>query len=388
MKPWLKALVFLCLCWPARGIAQETEPIWKVDIEDRYEFQPFDRAINFRWTLHQGVQFISPESILLYQVNRSRGPAKLSARNASGGSGNFDLEIRVLNARDGSDINSIELPTNAEFSKVIATHDGKFIVRTGDILYLYSAKLERLASRALPLKRRASEEAWQIGVSPSGEELVLVHQQVFHRNAVSPTSTIEKAASDVEVLNADTLQQVKHFSLPAAWDNWSAADHFLLTSTPMPSASATMFGVLDYDGKWSPLVPDWYSAKQPCRYQLAALGHDLFAAFGCGYFSIFTRTGDKILLLKNKSDDFVSAVMEGGNYYAIEVEHRTILYETATNLPVARSQPRHVDLYELKGSKPLLSVPLHGNNIYYAVSSLGNLVLVDGRSLTFFAPKR
>jgi hypothetical protein len=277
---WMKTLILLCLCWPSFGIAETPEPKWKVDLRERYEFQAFDRTINFRWTLHQGLLFISPERILVYQVNRSRGPARLAARDASGGSGNFILEIRVLNARDGSEVKSLELPTNADFSKVMATRDGKFIVRTGDIVYLYSADFERLASRALPLKRQVAEEGWQIGVSPSGEEVALVHQQIFKRDPMSPTSNVEKAEADVEILNADTLQLIKSFAVPAFLAAWYAADHVLLSSSPTPTAAPATFGLLDFDGRWSPLMPDWYSAKQPCSYQAAALDRRLFAAFG------------------------------------------------------------------------------------------------------------
>ena len=136
--------------------------------------------------------FISPERLLVYQVNRSRATTKLAPRDASGGSGNFILEIKILNAADGSEIKSLQLPTNAEFSKVLATRDGKFIVRTGDILYLYSADFTRLASHALPLKRQVQEEGWQIGVSPSGDEVELVHQQILKRSAISPLQRWKK----------------------------------------------------------------------------------------------------------------------------------------------------------------------------------------------------
>ncbi|MGZ4876006.1 MAG: hypothetical protein ACXV5R_12600, partial [Candidatus Angelobacter sp.] len=185
MKTWIKAIALLCLCWSACAGAESAQPKWTADLRQRYEFQAFDRTINFRWTLHQGVLFISPERVLVYQVNRSRGAAKLAARDASGGSGNFILEIKVLNAQDGSEVKSLQLPTNAEFSKVIATRDGRFIVRTGDVLYLYSADFTRLASHALPLKRQVQEEGWQIGVSPSGDEVQLVHQQIIKRSALS-----------------------------------------------------------------------------------------------------------------------------------------------------------------------------------------------------------
>src|SRR5579871_6312929 len=144
MKTWIKALVLLCV--PVLGAAQSTEPAWKINLTEKYGFQAFDRTINFRWTLHQGVVFLSPERILVYQVNRSRAPVKLSGRDASGGSGNFILQIKVLSAKDGSQIKSIDLPTNADFSKIMATRDGKFIIRTGDVLYLYSADFAKLAS--------------------------------------------------------------------------------------------------------------------------------------------------------------------------------------------------------------------------------------------------
>ena len=386
MKVGMKILVLLCLCGPVSGMGEGPEPAWKVDLR-RYEFQAFDRTINFGWTLHQHVLFISPERVLVYQVNRSRGPAKLAARDASGGSGNFLLEIRVLNARDGTDVKSLDLATNAEFSKVMATHDGKFIVRTGDILYLYSADFERLASRPLPLKRQVQEEGWQISVSPSGEEVALVHQQIFKRNALSPTSSIERAQADVEILNADTLQAIKTFSLPAFLVSWSAADHFLLSSSPTPTAPAATFGLLDFEGKWSPLLPEWYSDKQPCAYQAEPLDQQRFAAYGCGHLSVFSRTGEKVFSLKTGSREFVGSVMGVGDYLAIQFERHAILSKTSANIPVATAQPLRLDLYDVKIGKPLMSVALHTSNAYYAISASGALVVVDGTSLAYFAPK-
>lgn len=387
MKAWKKALALACLCWPALGSVQGAEPKWKVDLRQRYEFQAFDRTINFRWTLHQDVIFLSPERLLVYQVNRLRGPARLAPRDASGGSGNFILEIKVLNAEDGKDIKSLDLPTNAEFSKVIATRDGRFIVRTGDIVYLYSANFERLASRALPLQRQVQEEGWQIGVSPSGDEVDLVHQQIFKRDAISPTSRIEKAEADIEVLSADNLQSIKSFSLPVFLPVWYAADHALLSPSPTAWAAAATFGLLALDGQWSPLKPDWSSAEHPCTYQAAALEHQLFAAFGCGNLSVFSRTGEKLFALKTGSKEFVGSVQGGGNYLVVEWERRFIRHDTSANIPIAMAQPLRLDLYELRNVKPLLSVALHSSNIYYAISARGDLAVVDGTALTLFAAK-
>lgn len=386
MKKYIKLVVLICFCWSYAG-AQSAQPKWKIDLTERYGFQAFDRTINFRWTLHQGVIFLSPERVLVYQVNRSRGETRLARRDASGGSGNFILQIKVLDAKNGSEVKSFDLPTNADFSKVMPTHDGKFIVRTGDILYLYSANFERLAERSLPLERQVQEEAWQIGVSPSGRKVALVHQQIFRRNPVSPTSAIVRASSDIQILDADTLKLIEEFTVPSYWDYWNESDELLLASTPQPSASSPgLFGEFTVDGTWSPLLPSWYSAKQACPYQLAALAHNLFAAFGCGHFSVFPRAGANVFLMKNKSDDFVATLMQAGEYYAIEIDHR-IIFRTANNVPVPQSQPLHVDLYNLKGTAALMSIPVHNSNIYFAVSEQGSMIVGDGTSLAYFALK-
>ena len=384
MKMWIKLVALLCLC-SACASPQSAQPKWKIDLTQRYGFQAFDRTINFRWTLHQGVLFISPERLLVYQVNRSRAATKLQARDASGGSGNFILEIKVLDAQDGSEIKSLQLPTNAEFSKVLATRDGKFIVRTGDILYLYSADFTRLASHPLPLKRQVQEEGWQIGVSPSGDEVELVHQQILKRSAISPTSKVEKAQADIEILSSDNLETIKSFSLPWFLVAWSAADQALLSSSPTTWAPAASFGLLGFDGQWTPLMPDWASSEHPCTYQAAALEHRLFAAYGCGNLSVFPRTGERLFFLKTGTKEFVNSVLGGGDYLAIQWERRSVRRDTAANIPIAMAQPLRLDLYGLRSSQPLLSLALHHNNIYYAVSQNGALAVVDGTSLDLYS---
>jgi hypothetical protein len=386
MKTWIKTLALFCLC-SACACAQSAQPKWRIDLTQHYGFQAFDRTINFRWTLHQGLLFISPERVLVYQVNRSREKTKLAPRDASGGSGNFILEIKILNAADGTEIKSLQLPTNAEFSKVLATHDGKFIVRTGDILYLYSADFTRLASHSMPLKRQAQEEGWQIGVSPSGDEVQLVHQQIIKRSAISPTSKVEKAQADIEILSADNLETIKSFGLP--WflaDNWHAADHALLSSSPTMWAPAASFGLLTFDGQWTPLMPDWTSAEHPCSYQEVALEHKLFVAYGCGNFSVFPQTGEKLFFLKTGTKEFVNSVQGGGDYMAIQWDRHVVRRDAAANIPIAVAQPLRVDLYQIQSSQPLLSVALRHSNIYYAVSQSGLLAVVDGTSLDVYSP--
>jgi hypothetical protein len=385
MKSWIKIVALLCL-GSVCATAQSAQAKWKVDLTEKYGFQAFDRTINFRWTLHQGLLFISPDRVLVYQVNRLRGTTKLAPRDASGGSGNFILDIKVLNAADASEIKSLQLPTNAEFSKVLATHNGQFIVRTGDILYLYSADFTRLASHPLPLKRQVQEEGWQIGVSSSGDEVQSVHQQILKRSAISPTSKVEKAQADIEILSADNLETIKSFSLPWFLASWSGADRALLSSSPTSYSPSASFGLLTFDGQWTPLLPDWASSEHPCAYQAVALEHKLFAAFGCGNLSVFPQTGERLFFLETGTKEFVNSVLGGGDYMAIQWEHHSIRRDTSANIPIAVAQPLRIDLYNIRSSNPLLTVPLHHNNIYYAVSQNGALAVVDGTSLNLYSP--
>jgi hypothetical protein len=310
--------------------------------------------------------------------------ARLATRDASGGGGNFTMTATILDIHDGREIKQLRFPTNPEFSKVMATRDGKFIVRTGDVLYLYSADFERLASRNLPLKRKVIEEAWQIGVSPSGGEVILVHQQVFHRNQLTVESVVDSADADVEVLNADTLETTKKFSLLWFLHAWTPGENFLVSSAPQPSPDSGTFGLLDFEGKWSVLKPDWYSDKNPCSYQMEALDHQLLVAYGCGNLSVFSQSGEKAFSLKTSSKELVGAVAGSGNRMAVLFERRTMMTPTSGNVPIFVNQPLRIDIFELKTKNRELSAALHGDRIYYALSAQGTLAVVDGAVLYVF----
>ena len=387
MRRWALALLLLS-CWPTRGNAKDNQPRWHINLREKYGFESFDRAFVSIWSRQQDVVFISPERVAVYQVSRSRATAKLATRDASGGGGNYVLTVSVLDAHDGREIKQLHFPTNPEYSKVMATHDGRFIVRTGDVLYLYSADFERLASKNLPMKRKVIEEGWQIGVSPSGEEIALVHQQIFHRNQLTAESVVDSADADVEILNADTLETTKAFSLLWFLHAWTAGENFLVSSAPQPSPNSGTFGLLNFEGKWSPLKPDWYSEKNPCSYQMEALEHQLFVAYGCGNLSVFPQSGEKVLSLKTGSKELVGAVAGAGDRLAVLFERRVMMTATSGNVPIFVNQPSHIDVFELKTKSREMSATIHSDKIYYAMSVQGSLALVDGALLEVFSPER
>lgn len=389
MKARAKCVLLLALAGAAafgrdNPAPNNLEPKWKIDLKDKFNFEAFDRAISFRWTLHQDVVFLSPDKVLVYQVNRSRAPVKLAPRDASGGSGNFILDIRILSAQDGHEIKALRLTTNADSTEVLATHEGRFLVRTGDVLYLYSADFQKLATKALPLQRTVTEEAWEIGVSPSGKEVVLVHQQIFKRDQLSPTSDIEKASADVEILKEETLETTSKFSLPWFLASWSAGEHVLLSSRPWPSFDPANFGLLDYHGNWTPLRVAEYSPSQPCAYQATVLSAQLFAAYGCGTLSVFPQSGQTVFSLRSSSKEHVGSVKGSGGNLAVQVERHLVKMDNAANVPIRVTKPLRIDVYGAANRKLIFSAPVHSDRVYYALAPEGALVVVDGTSLALY----
>src|ERR1700724_1058949 len=75
--------------------------LWAANLSTQYGFQRFDREINKNWLVHQGLVFLTPERIAIYQLNQKPQRVSLSPRDASGGAGNFYLQVEILDVRDG-----------------------------------------------------------------------------------------------------------------------------------------------------------------------------------------------------------------------------------------------------------------------------------------------
>jgi hypothetical protein len=391
MKMRVKWLALLVLCTSGMfGLDHHppATPRWTIDIKDKFNFQRFDRPVTFRWTLHQDVVFLPPDKLIVYQVNRASGPVRLQRRDASGGGGNFVLDIKILSMADGHELAAIHLTTSADSSKVMATRDGRFIVRTGEILYLYSANFEIIGSRPLPLRRQVQEEDWQVDVSPSGARIALVHQQIFKRNQLSPTSDVRWASADVEILREEDLQVIKSFSLPWYLPSWAAGEDVLISSRPAFGADSSSFGVLDFNGNWSPLLLALYSPTQPCAYRAGAVDTHLFVTYGCGTLSVFPQNGQVVFTLKSPSKEFVGAVKGSGSNLAVLVDRHFTKLDNAANLVIEIVKPLRIDVYDFKSRKGILSAPVNGDRVYYALSAQGAVAAVDGTSLTLYQAAR
>src|SRR5438874_292244 len=107
VKPNLKYLCLILLGW----LTMSGQPRWATNLTEAHGFQPFDRPTQLLWSKQQGIVFITPDRLAVYQVNELRSPAPLAKRDGSGGAGNFVLNLKILDAHDGREIKSMRFPT-------------------------------------------------------------------------------------------------------------------------------------------------------------------------------------------------------------------------------------------------------------------------------------
>ncbi|MBZ5530954.1 MAG: hypothetical protein LAO20_05950 [Acidobacteriia bacterium] len=360
---------------------------WRLDLDDEYGFSTFTSASKSTWMKQHDVLFLSPERLLVYQVSQvapAEGPVLLEGQ-VPGTS--FTLEAKVLDAQDGHEIKSLKIPTTSGFSKIIATRDGKFAVRAGDFLYLYSADFEKLASRELPLKGKALAEGWQIGVSPNGEELALVHQQIFSPALPPPIAADRLGVAEFEILNADTLQPAKSFTVPHYLNWWSAGDGYLLAANPQEPPGKQHFVRMGFDGQWSTLNPEWDPAAG-CQVQMDQLQQERIVFYGCGNVLVRAASGYNLLsVAENVSQGVAASATGAGKYLAVGFGR----YDMGPFRPQVGSpnlvRPMLIEVYDLATAKTVMSVPVRSENSYYAISPQGTLAVVDGPVLAVFQPE-
>lgn len=364
--------------------AKSAHELWKTQFTGEGGIQSFDRSGMGLWLFQQGVFFISPDRLVVYQVNRSREPAPLAKRTASGGSGNYHLLARIFAAHTGKEIKRMEFITSSGYSAILPTHDGKFLVRAGDILGLYSADFELLAAKNLPMGTAASLDYWQVSVTPSGQQIALVHQQRYvdeESLRLHMQPKVDKSESDVEILNADTLATVKRFHLPSYLPAWSADEQFLLSTPPGKVMTDSHFGTLDFDGHWTALpLPE--NADKRCVFNYQPLAHDLLLANGCGSLTVFPESGETVLTVPHVSREKYASTVGSGDFLAVESEEYVM-----HPLKPQGFEPAHVRVYDLKSQEQIISAKLETLRTFFAVSPEGLLAVVDSDVLKVYEAK-
>jgi hypothetical protein len=373
--------------WLATARAAKKEPpVWSVDLEKRFKLQTFDRPISTRWTGEQGVVFLSPDKVLVYQVNRLREQRKLAPRSKTGGAGNFALQIRVMDARDGRDLKQLDLTTDAEQSSVVPVSNDRFVIRTGDQMFLYSPDFQRLAQKDLPLKRAASTETWTIAVSPSGAEMALVHDQIFYEPQLLMDGTVMnegKALTDVEILDPATLQTRKQFTLPHSLAFWTLLDGKFVSSDPAHSYSHGEVGTLDFAGNWKPIMTGFKIEHNECSYHMTGVGPDAVALYGCDKLLGLTTEGQKLFSRDDLRTSF-NAMIARGDYLAMQCNRYRVGRSTPSGGTYVQTVPDRIEVMRLSKLDKVFSVPMKNDRSYFAISQQGDLAVVEGSVLRMY----
>lgn len=386
--PIIAGVVLLC-CFPCRAA---TAPRWEANVEKQYGLERFDREPRSMWMKQQGVIFLSSGALLLYQVNPASEQVKLAPRGASGGAGNLVLNIKLLSAEDGRVLNSLALVTNGATSRVLATGSGGFVVQAGAAVYAYSPALEQTAFRNLAFEKTAQVEDWQIDVSPSGEKLVLLHEQVFMPAELLADNTIihdGRAKVDVDIVNAVTLQTQATFNLEHSLAFWAPSESFLFTSNPQHSFSDGRLGVLDFRGGWSAIRSDLPKEQHFCRFATRAIDAERVVFFGCDAFNVFSAAGKEMYSATGPGCFFSSGVANSP-YLALQCDHYSSQRLTPNSVLMSATRPDRIEVYDLDAHAHRLSAPVRSERVSFAISAAGDLAVVDGTNLRVFrvSPER
>jgi len=341
-----------------------TAPQWSMDL-NLYGYRSFEEQDLRLWTRQQGVRFLTNEALVVYQVQRSENQTELKKRNPSGGGGSFRLKLSIFDVHSGKALKQMDIPASSEAASVIPTHDGSFIVRTGESVALYSADFRPLKSIQLPMRHSSGQEWWDVDVAPSGKTIFLAHQLA---------SREEGSKTELDILDGDSLESVGHLSV-SHLNSWSAGDEFIASADPYRERGN---GILSLDGQWTPLV----IAASGCPNSIQALAFRRVADFGCNLLSVKSLDNSEQFVSQSEGSSVVSSVVNNRNILAARIDRRKADFLDNGRL----LNPLRIDVFNVEEKRQLLSVPIKHLHTVYAVSASGDLGVIAANQLNVFHP--
>lgn len=330
------------------------QPVWAVDLNSMNQFKNFGlmkhprNGVAPNWTNQQGIEFISPQVLVVYQVSEEKNPQTIGQKDESGGSGRYLVHVSFLDVTQGKELKALRLVTDSRSpSRVYPTHDGRSLVRTGQTIRSLSPTFDEIAIAHLPHSKTATYQWPEVSISPSGR-LVYVKY-----NASYPSQYVDGTA----VLDADSLDPVED--------------------------------VKDRDGTLRERRPDFtFVAKvDSCPSILANITSDLFVGYGCKELKLFSRNGQT--LRDFPMHDQVVSVREGGGLLAASIQrYRMDPFDVGFG-----PEPLSVNLYDLGSKSEKCSIPSRVKSlpglwptIFYALSTSGKIAVLQGSSLRAYEP--
>jgi len=316
--------------------------------------------------------------LLIYQVHRAQ-PGK------NGPPEPFYVQLNLIDAHDGHEVRKLRVPAAEPRAFAAATHDGGFLLATGNTLHAFSAQFEKKASRAFTLVGGKVPEDWEMSVTPSGSAVVLVHHYVGSDAKGSGASEkLSGLQGEVELLNADDLVPMKSLNVTRL-HGWSAGEDFILTKDPKTVADSRGFGLLEWNGQWMPL----HTAveKTDCYFVMHAIQGDRIAAFDCDELAVVSRSGKEIVSFPAAGADLVTSIASQGDYLAAAFFSIDEIMDELDDEFGNKLRGEYITLFDLRNKVARFRVHAEEIGISYSVSSDGALAVVDGARLKIFERK-
>jgi hypothetical protein len=281
---WSFALLFVVIGAPATE-KQCALPIWTLDLSAKYQFRPFGRVTHPRnqppwpWKISQGVVFTSPAVLAIYQVLETDENTP-QPRDASGGGGKYVLHIVFLDAATGREVQTLRFTTTGlEVSGVYSTHDGRFVVATGQQLRLYSPTFEQIGSRTFPTSSYGKPESWSVSVIPGGKRICISAAEHYLLDSDSLETIWNPKPSDVAFWGkGNRFFPELRGSGPGVFNNEGQWINMDLGSDSRDSVFSTFLNVRDRDsGGWAPKELGVFSTSGQIVWSVKT--HDKFSSF-------------------------------------------------------------------------------------------------------------
>lgn len=277
------------------------------------------------------------------------------------------MQVVFLDSQTGKELRTLRLVTSgSDFSGVYPTHDGRFLVRTGQVLRLYSPSFDELASRSIA--ELPAKDTWVLQVLPSG------------RHVYAESWAGKRVAT---VLDADTLETVANLrpSDVALWPQVTRLFPDLAGSLPQP-------GFFTPEGNWQTV--DLHSKRASCVFWTVVhptnITQRLGGGRGCEQLKLFSSDGRLFWNVPVRNE--AHSLLYDSRLLAVEIHrHLPDPFDTGVS-----SKPLRISVYDLATKSEKCSIPIIGpvsdwwSSMFYDVSAAGTVAVIQGNTLSFYQP--
>lgn len=327
---------------------------WNVDLT-KQGFEVFGLAQHKRnvmaapWKLQQGVVFIQPDKVSVYQVSESIDAPILEARRQSGGGGRYSLHIAIFREDDGTEVSARDfVTTGSGQSSVIPTHNGRFIVKAGTVLSLFDTQFNLIASKSFGTISNNDSQSWTVSVTQYG--------------------TVDVQGSSIGT----------NYS-------WDGSGHILLDLDTLDQVLNPDLATMQKPELWRTI--GFFPKKKSCSWGFARLHSGYFAGYSCSELKIYSPEGRLYWDVPVKGQ--IERVLGEGNIVAAGMRR---VQTNPLDLELS-PEPMGIQIFNLSQKLEVCHVPPVITKqrdiwpaIFFDISRDGRIAVIQGNQLSMYTP--